>query len=182
MYEELYKTWKQELENDDLTTLSSDFYARLADYVRKLGEESRMLDKRTAKANLLKRETQNAKRMIRELIRARYGKLVKKATKGMKVPPDVLTADEVRIFSNVPTFSDAFQNLIKEVLQGRRIGVEAKGEHKRAFLRFLAHVPAIIGADMKAYGSFQAEDVASVPLDNARILVKQRLAESIDVT
>jgi DNA replication initiation complex subunit (GINS family) len=111
MYDELYKIWKQELESDDLIPLSSDFYARLADYVRRLGEESRMLDKRTAKANLLKRETQNAKRMIRELIRARCGKLVKKATKGMKVPPDVLTVDEERIFSNVSAFSEAFQRL-----------------------------------------------------------------------
>jgi DNA replication factor GINS len=182
MYDELYKIWKQELESDDLIPLSSDFYARLADYVRRLGEESRMLDKRTAKANLLKRETQNAKRMIRELIRARCGKLVKKATKGMKVPPDVLTVDEERIFSNVSAFSDAFQSLTKEVLQGRRTGGETKREHKRAFLRFLAQVPAIIGADMKSYGPFQAEDVASVPVDNAKILVKQRLAESIDVT
>jgi DNA replication factor GINS len=100
----------------------------------------------------------------------------------MKVPPDILTADEVRILSNVPAFSDAFQSLIKEVLQGRRMGGKAKHEHKRGSLRFLVHVPAIIGADMKSYGPFQSEDVASVPLDNARILVKQRLAESIDVT
>jgi DNA replication factor GINS len=181
MYDELYKSWKQELEDDDLIRLSSDFYVKIADYVRRLAEESRMLDKRTAKANLLKRETQNAKRMIRELIRARYRKLVKKAAKGEKVPPDVLATDEERVFTNVSNFSDAFQSLTKEVLQGHKPRVEAKKEHKRSVLRFPVQVPAIIGADMKPYGPFQAEDVASLPIDNAKILVKQRLAEGIDV-
>jgi hypothetical protein len=38
-----------------------------------------------------------------------------------------------------------------------------KLKHKRVVLRFLADVPAIIGSDMKTYGPFKAEDVASVP-------------------
>ena len=182
MYDELLRTWKQELENNDLTRLPPDFYARVADYVRRLAEESRMLDKRTAKANLLKKETQNAKRMIRELIRARYRKLVKKAAKGEKAPPDALTSEEERIFAGVYAFSDMFHSLTKDVLQGRKPRVEDKQEQKRAVLRFVEPVPAIIGADMKPYGPFQAEDVASLPVDNAKILVKQQLAKKIEAS
>ncbi len=55
--------------------LSHDFYLRVADYLKRIREESRMLDKRTVKALLLKRETQNAKCMIRELTEARYKNL-----------------------------------------------------------------------------------------------------------
>jgi DNA replication factor GINS len=182
MYDELFRTWKQELENNDLTGLPDDFYARAADYVRRLGEESRMLDKRTAKANLLRKETENAKRMIRELIHTRYRKLVKKAAEGKKVPPDVLTGEEERIFAGVYAFSDAFQVLMREVLQGRKPRVENRQEHKRDVLRFAGPVPAIIGADMKPYGPFQAEDVASLPVDNAKILVKQQLAKRIETS
>jgi len=181
MYEELYRNWKQELENDDLTQLSSDFYTKLADYVRRLSEESRMLDKRSAKANLLKRETQNAKRMIQELIRTRYKKLVTKATKGEKIPPDVLTIDEEKDFQIISTLSDAFQSRTKEILQGRRPTLRARKELKRAVLRFQVHVPPIIGADMKPYGPFVAEDVASLPDANAKILVNQHLAEIVDI-
>lgn len=180
MYDELFKTWKQELEDEDLMKLSSDFYDRLADYVRRLAEESRMLDKRTAKANLLKKETQNVKRMIRELIHVRYRKLVRKAAKGEKFAPDVLTSEEERIFAGVSAFSDAFQSLTGEIMQGRKPRVEDKQEHRRAVLRFVAPVPAVIGADMKTYGPFQAEDVASLPRDNAKILIKQSLAERIE--
>jgi DNA replication factor GINS len=182
MYDELFRTWKQELESSDLTRLPADFYSIVADYVRRLGEESRMLDKRTAKANLLKKETQNAKRMIRELIRARYRKLVKKAAEGEKAPPDVLTSEEERIFAGVYAFSDVFQSLTRDVLQGRKPRVEDKLEHKRVVLRFVESVPAIIGADMKPYGPFQAEDVASLPVDNAKILVKQQLAKKIEAS
>ena len=39
MYDELYKTWKQELESDELTKLPSDFYLKIADYVKKLGAQ-----------------------------------------------------------------------------------------------------------------------------------------------
>jgi DNA replication factor GINS len=181
MYPELYRIWKQELEDVELTKLSPEFYAEIANYIRKLSEEARMLDKRSVKASLLKKETQNAKRMVRELIRARCRKLMKKAAAGEKVTPDILTGDEANIFASVSTFSGAFQLLTKEVLQGRKPKIEAGQEHKRAVLRFLAQVPAIIGADMKSYGPFQAEDVASLPMDNAKILVKQRLAESVEV-
>ena len=51
---------------------------------------------------------------------------------------------------------------------------------RRVVLRFLKDVPAIIGADMKTYGPFSTEDVASVHIDNARILVKQGLAVLVE--
>jgi DNA replication initiation complex subunit (GINS family) len=43
-------------------------------------------------------------------------------------------------------------------------------------------VPAIIGSDMKTYGPFEAEDIASLPAENAKILVKQGLAEKVEVS
>jgi len=49
-------------------------------------------------------------------------------------------------------------------------------------LRFLKAVPAIIGSDMKTYGPFAVEDVASVPVENAKILAKQGFAEVVDVS
>jgi DNA replication factor GINS len=49
-------------------------------------------------------------------------------------------------------------------------------------VRFLKPIPAIIGGDMKTYGPFAAEDVASVPAENARILVKQGLAVVVEVS
>jgi DNA replication initiation complex subunit (GINS family) len=64
--------------------------------------------------------------------------------------------------------------------------VETKPElvqlHKRSTIRFLKSIPAIMGADMKSYGPFVAEDVASLPPQNAQILVKQGLAVMVEVS
>jgi len=53
--------------------------------------------------------------------------------------------------------------------------------HKRVSVRFLKMVPAIVGSDMKTYGPFMVEDVASVPESNARILVRQGLAKLVEL-
>ncbi len=39
-----------------------------------------------------------------------------------------------------------------------------------------------MGADMKSYGPFLVEDVASLPVENAKILVKQGLAVQVEVS
>ena len=54
--------------------------------------------------------------------------------------------------------------------------------HKRVALRFIKAIPGVIGSDMKTYGPFMAEDIASLPIENAKILVKQGLAEVVEVS
>jgi DNA replication factor GINS len=181
MYSELCEVWKLELENAELEKLPADFYSRTADYLRRLREESRMLDKRTIKANLLKKEMQNVKRIVRELIRLRYQKMVGKITKGEEIPHETLTAEEEQIYMKVSPFAEAVSSFAKEILRGHPPKVSIEQEHKRAALRFLKDVPAIIGADMKTYGPFKTEDVAALPAQNAKILVRQGLAEKVEV-
>jgi len=48
-------------------------------------------------------------------------------------------------------------------------------------LRFKGEVPAIIGADMKVYGPFEIEDVASLPIENAGIMIKRDLADKVEI-
>lgn len=182
MYDDLYKAWKQELENAELGKLPSDFYAKIADYLRRLKEESRMLDKKTMKASLLESEMRNVKRMLRELIQARYRKLVKKTSEGQKVSLDILTVEEAKICGGILPLAEAYQKFAKGLLQGSAPKVEVEKARKRAVLRFFKDIPAIIGADMKTYGPFKVEDVASLPVENAKVLVKQGLAEIIEVT
>jgi DNA replication factor GINS len=180
MYNELHEVWKRELENRTLEKLSPDFYSRIVDYLRKLKEETRMLDKRTVKASLLKKELQNVKHMINDICRARYGKIHRVVAKGEKVQPDVLTIEEERIFREASSSAEAYWSFVKSVLRGYVPKTDIEREHKRAVLRFLKSVPAIIGADMKAYGPFKAEDVASLPTENAKVLIKQDLAEKVE--
>lgn len=180
MYDELYKAWKFEFENIELEKLPQEFYSRAAEYMKRLKEESRMLDKRTLKTNLLEEEMRNAKRMVHELIQTRYRKIVSKVAKGEEIPSDLLTPEEKTVYSRLSPFAEAVQGLSKEIVRGHTPKIKIDGEHGRVTMRFLKDVPAIIGADMKTYGPFKTEDVASLPVENTKILKKQGLAENVE--
>jgi DNA replication initiation complex subunit (GINS family) len=182
VYEELYEIWKRELENAEIGRLPPDFYPRVAGYLKSLREEGRMLDKKTVKARLLGDETKNVKHMIRELTRMRYRKILKFVAKGHTVPSDVLTAEEGKIYAGVLSFTESFQKFAEGIMRGHVAKIDTQEEHKKTVLRFLKDVPAIVGADMKTYGSFKPEDVASLPVENAKILVKQSLAEKVETS
>jgi DNA replication initiation complex subunit (GINS family) len=180
MYNELYNAWKLELEESELEKLPPEFYSRISEYMRKLREEGRMLDKRTLKTTLLKKEMENARLMVHGLIQTRYRKIVAKAAKGEEIPQDCLTPEEKTIYSKISPSSETVQNFTKEIIRGQAPKFKVETEHKRAALRFLKEVPAIIGADMKTYGPFKVEDVAALPVENTQILVKQGLAERVE--
>ncbi len=199
MYNELYAAWRREIEERSLGGLPPDFYARIADYLRHINEENKLLDKKSIKVNLLDHEAQNVKRMLEELLWSRYRKLVKTITQSKKLPSDLLTVEETKMCESFVAFADAYQKFAKDLLQGQTakeavvtVGfrtdskIESKVEtlvsHKRVALRFIKNIPTIIGADMKTYGPFVAEDVASVPVENAKMLVKQGLAVMVEVS
>jgi len=98
----------------------------------------------------------------------------------------LLTVEEAEICKNFIAFSDAYQKFTRNLMQGQTakidVKVEAQANHKRVVLRFIKNIPTIIGADMKTYGPFIAEDVASLPVENAKMLVKQGLAVSVEVS
>jgi DNA replication initiation complex subunit (GINS family) len=180
MYSELHEIWKRELENAELEKLAPDFYPRTADYLRRLGEEGRMLDKRTAKARLLKVENHNAKRMLRELAQARYGKLTKKLASGEKIQSDFLTDEEARIFAPCSSLCETYQSFIGHLLRGKVSTIDVGTQRKTIVLRLLGDVPEIVGVDLKIYGPFKVEDVVSLPAGNAQVLIKQELAEKVE--
>jgi len=181
MYSRLYEVWKQELEYPELVKLPPDFYAGIVEYVKKLKEESRMLDKRTVKANLLKKEMQNTKRMVNDLVRARYRKILCKITGGEEAPREVLTVEEEQFYAKISPLVETVSNFTSETLQGHEPKTMSDSKHKRITMRMLKEIPGIIGADMKTYGPFKTEDVASIPVENARILAKQNLAEKVEI-
>ena len=55
-----------------------------------------------------------------------------------------------------------------------------KKPSKRVIVRILKDIPALIGSDMQSYGPFLIEDVASLPSENAKLLVKQGLGKIVE--
>jgi len=183
LYDELYEAWRKEKENVEVQLLPKDFFDRLAQYVKRLREEGRMLDEKTTRARLLLRESKNVKKLCSELIQLRYEKVLRRVMAGETVVKEGLTDNEEKLFQEIAASTESFQNFLKGVLSGRSpsVEIEVKEKAKKRVLRFLQEIPAIIGVDMKTYGPFKPEDVASVPAENARVLVKQGLAVEVEV-
>ncbi len=187
MYDELYIAWQREITDPSLGDLPSNFYIRIAEYMKKIDEENNIPDKKTLKVSLLEHEEQNVKRMLEELVWARYKKLLAIITQDQKAPAELLSAEEAKMVESFVSFAEAYQNFAKSLFQGQISSVSSAEAapafvHKRATLRFTKNIPSIVGADMKMYGPFLAEDVASVPVENAKILVKQGLAVTVEVS
>lgn len=197
MYNQLYAAWKREIDDATLGGLPPDFYGKISDYLRRINEENK-LDQKSVKLNLLKHENQNVELMLQELLDLRYKKIIKSITKKQRVPVELLTTQENKIAETFATFSEEYLKFRKDLEQGQiasssPIKVVIKTDtkpsapfnmpaQKRLTVRFVKNIPAIMGADMKSYGPFNAEDVASLPTLNAQILIKQGLAVLIEVS
>ena len=192
MYKELYAAWQREMDDPTLGALQSDFYAKIAEYLRRIKEDDKVLDKKSVKMNLLEHEAQNVERMLKDLLDLRYKKIIKTVSKSQKVPSDLLTNEEAQMSETFFAFTGEYQKLSKNLMDGQQTQAvpvvkvitrpEAQPTHKRLSIRFIKNIPAIMGADMKSYGPFVAEDVASLPPQNAQILVKQGLAVLVEVS
>jgi DNA replication initiation complex subunit (GINS family) len=192
MYDELYAAWRLEVENNELSSLPADFYARLANYMQNLKEETQPQSEKTVRSTLLHHEKANAHRMTQELIATRYRKLLKLIVASKKVPTEYLTTEEQSLYTNLLPPTDVYGKFAKNLLDGHLTPitaveqaavlapVEPTVEPSRVLVRFLKPVPSIMGSDMKSYGPFLVEDVASVPAENAKILVKQGLARMVE--
>jgi len=180
LYGELYEAWKKEKENVEIQRLQKNFYAKIADYVKKIREDRRMLDAKTTKAKLLKREFKNVNNMAKELFQLRYKKLREKSLARETVPREVLTEEEEKLHGEILPLAEAYQAFLKDILHGRSSRIEKEKKPKKILLRFVQEIPAIVGSDMKTYGPFEPEDIATLPSENARILIKQGVAVEVE--
>ena len=181
LYDELYEAWKKEKENVEIQRLPKNFYAKIAEYVKKIREERRMLDKKTTKAKLLNREFKSVKNMAEELFQLRYDKALRKSLAREIMPREVLTEEEEKLHGEILPLAEAYQTFLKDILQGHLSRIEREEKPKKILLRFVQEIPAIVGSDMKTYGPFEPEDIATLPSENARILIKQGVAVEVEV-
>jgi DNA replication initiation complex subunit (GINS family) len=210
MYDQLYAAWKREIDDPSLGGLAPDFYIKIIEYLTHIKEDKGAIDKKSIKVALLDHEAHNVERMLQELLDIRYRKILKTITRLHKAPIELLTTEETKMVQNFVAFENNYEQFKKNLLEGQQapitvtllesaispatllqsepqspkpeIKTQAHVTHKRLTLRFIKNIPAIMGADMKSYGPFVAEDVASLPELNAKILVKQGLAVLIEVS
>ena len=160
--------------------LPKNFYAKTDSYIQKSKEENRMLDKKTTKAKLLNCEVKNVKFMIGELFELRLKKLQENGISRGTVARDALTEEEEKLFLEVFSLAETYHSFSRNVLRGQLSNIGKDAESDVKVLRFIKEIPGLVGSDMQTYGPFGPEDIATLPSDNARVLIKQGVAMEVD--
>jgi len=185
MYDELYEVWKAEKLSKDLQPIRKDFYEQAAEHIKRLRETQRMMDNKTLKARLLRRELENSKRLLTEITATRFQKMLNSLQANEKrIQTEFLTREEESIYTSLLDASNQFSLLTKALSEGKKIPETQrvmKDLPQKILVRFTCEMPAIIGVDLKTYGPFKPEDVASLPTENATALINQGAAVKVEV-
>ena len=150
MYDELYEAWRKERENKEVQILPRDCYTKLADYVKKLKEESRMLDEKTLRGKLLQGQKENTRRLAEELIRTRCSKIMRGISDGKILPVTSLTEEEANMYEKVSPTTESYLSLQNNILQGHLAKAEEKTMPKTILVRILQEIPAIIEKELSS--------------------------------
>jgi len=181
MYQKLYKAWRDEVLERELRPLPDGFYIELSGYIKELKRRLGRLNEGTIDARLLEREMENIVKMVEDLMRIRREKIILSTFRGGQ-PPDKLTREESELAGDVLPILKAYGEMVKGLTGGRAEGEETREvKAKRILVRFIREIPAIVGSDLKMYGPFRQEDIASLPAENAKALIEQGVAVKIKV-
>ena len=97
----------------------------------------------------------------------------------------ILAFPEIKSVINEEKLEDdktkPIENDLKETLQNEIIEEKSERQEQISYkmIRFIKNTPALVGIDLLNYGPFQKEDIANIPLENAKILVNEKQAKFI---
>lgn len=188
-YEALFEILRREKDKEELQKLDMDFFKNLASYIR---EKQDILTKKgldmfsEGEKEKAEKQLLNIKKIIQEIYSRRERKIISMAVDKVRVGGIIDTScllDEERAF---------YEELIKVLEKGRESLVNAlkaeqveEAEEPKALktttkmVRFLSAVPKFVDQDLNVLGPFEADDMASLPVEIADILISKGRAEEL---
>ena len=106
--------------------------------------------------------------MVSQLLRLRTRKAMQQNALLQLLP------EERYVCSAEQKFQKRFQTLVEAVASGQPSFVEfahLTESQRNVTVKFVKRVNELVGLDMRRYGPFEADDVASIPAANADILI-----------
>jgi len=193
-YTRLHQVWENETKREELQNIPDDFLHEMKNYVNQLNKTTANPD--TLSGNLTQTERRYANQLLRELTETRLNKIIKSEVNGLPVNAQAMTPEEQKLHSSL-------RQLITSYRQGSDIPVPKKQPEPKprptstikeptpppkieekdtelVLVRFLQPLPAIMGIDMKAYGPFQPEELATIPRQNSENLIKRGIAKPVE--
>jgi len=150
---------------------------RLHDYIQNLVTESHAEGLSELQRQLRQTELVNLQFMLNGLLRDRLEKILASLLDSKTIDQDLLTRPERRFLDQ------ASRNLRSALAEADELFApkEAQSPSELVLVRFLADHPQLVGVDLRTYGPFRADDLATLPLENARVIVRKNGAELVAI-
>lgn len=166
-YDALSRIVKEEKEEKNrLAAIPANFFEEVKEY---LDAKSRMA---AGKDDLW--ELNSARRILQDMMDVRERKIL---TAALYFPrtgsePENMTSEEQEFFSKVARHLEEFQKKRKSMLENKEDASVAA---------LLTDVPEFVGTDLKNYGPYKEGDIATIPTENAKVLVQKNAAKIIEI-
>jgi DNA replication factor GINS len=165
--EYLKRQLESETQSDALVPLPNDFYSSLSAYCQKL-KRSASSGVSEVSQRLIVTQSKMIESMVSQLLKLRTRKAMQQNALIQLLP------EERYVCSAEQKFQKRFQTMVEAVSGGQPSFVEFAHQtesQRNVTVRFTKHVNELVGLDMRRYGPFEVDDVASIPAASADILI-----------
>ena len=182
IYPKLYEKWLHEISNSEINALSDVF---LNDVAREISETRVLLAKSTNKIveRLLEQKIKNMEFMLQDLLDVRLSKIMNHVFSNIEVDLSLITLDESQYLERLKRAYSDYLEFVTNISSGSTTeqvpSKESESEPEKLVVLFHKDYPSIMGADMISYGPFSKGDVAVLPSVNAKILIKNGIADLV---
>jgi len=182
-YSDLYEALRKEKYNEKLQKLPKNFFVQVGAYFKekkaitaKESEDS-LFDEEIAKT---KRQLENAKSIVKELLTIRERKILNLALIAAKTGID--SHDAENVLSHEKELLEVVTKKIEE--DGKKLNSVLQGTEeknlKNQLIRFTQDTPEFLDLDLNHLGPFRRGDVANLPKEIVTILVENGQADIIE--
>jgi len=189
-FAELRRILRGEKSISKLQRLDEDIYENIKEKIKELKAEQRSAieNENLGHIAILQKEEEGIRKSFEELYNTRESKIIKMAmvsarTKKEQNFEDMLEFEKnmfeemVKLLKNYR--NDVFYGKKEKKIEEVKVEKEKKEENRKVLIRIVEKIPPFVGVDMKNYGPYEKSDVAFIPEENAKVLIKKNLAIEI---
>jgi DNA replication factor GINS len=161
--------------SEKLTQVPPDLYTSVASYAQLLKRTSGSGNSEVAN-RLVAKQSSMLEAMVRRLLETRARKALAQKAISQLLP------EERHVVSAGESYRAKMRDFVEAVSSGQPSAVESARRNemaRSATVRFLKHVNELVGPDLRRYGPFEPEDLASLPAASAEVLVAS--GEAVEV-
>jgi len=171
----LYSILLREIENDSVQEVDSQLYYSISEMLGKLKNQGYDGIESKIKDSLVKMITD----MVSLLLKIR----IEKAMRSKELDYSNLLDEERYILDSDDELRQRKDTVLSATLNSRLKLLETVSKNHKfrsIVVRFLKPIDRIVGSDLEKYGPFEAEDVATIPFENATSLIGKKIAVKIN--